>query len=68
MRGEKYIDLFAEQTYFKTPPTIHTIVSSVKLYWNLGITNFIVRLYKLNTLSLLSAVTANSNGLLKNVI
>ena len=40
----------------------YTVVSSVKLHWHSGISNFIVRLrlYKVNTLSLLSAVTANS--------
>ena len=45
-----------------TPPTIHTVVSSVKLHWHLGIFNSILRLtpHKLNTLSLLSAATANS--------
>ena len=38
------------------------IISSVKLHWYLGILHFILRLrlYKLNTLSLLSAAAANS--------
>ena len=27
-----------------TPPTIHTVISSVKLHWNLGIFNFVLRL------------------------
>ena len=45
-----------------TPPTIHAVVSSVKLHWHLRIFNFILRLrlFKLNTLSLLSAAYANS--------
>ena len=56
---QKYL---RERARSHTSNNIHSCtVISVKLHWYLGIFNFILklRLYKLNTLSLLSAVTAN---------
>ena len=58
----KYSKILARESEKSRPPTIHAVVKSVKLQWNLGIFNFILRLtlYKLGPLSLERAAAANA--------
>ena len=60
--GVKYSKMLVRDREGKVAPPTILIVVSVKLHWHSGIFNFILklRLYTLNTLSLLSVATANS--------